>query len=111
MDQSEDIRLFSLRENGVSTIIRCLLVAELDETPTKLLNATALNNGDGTGFVDLIFPWFNRSLQYDPDFSVVIDTTDSGDGVDSALIIGLSVGLGVGIPLIALFIGAIILAV
>mgnify|MGYP001094794602 CR=1 FL=1 len=51
-----------------------------------------------------VFSWFDF-VTYDPDFSVTLDGT--GDGSSTDLTIGLSVGLGGGVMLIAFLLGMV----
>jgi len=60
------------------TVIRCLLAADLDGTPQSVLNIDAINNGNGTGLIEIFFPSFSSSLVYDPDFGVLLSGKNSG---------------------------------
>lgn len=117
----DQIRSFIFQDPQLNstTIIRCLLLAEIDGSSEALIDANIVAYLNETGFLDLRFPSFQSFLSYDPDFSVVLEGAggdsgvimSGGDGGNTPLIVGLSVGLGVGIPLMGLFIFGIILAI
>ena len=113
---TNDTTTFTLTNNGdqsAAAIIRCLLLAEIDGIPQSLIGISSSNPTNGTGFINVVFPYFADTLFYDPDFSVVLQgSSSSGDGgSNTSLIVGLAVGLGVGIPLLAFILLLVILAV
>ena len=112
---TNDTTTFTLTNNGdqsAAAIIRCLLLAEIDGTPQSLIGISSSNPANGTGFINVVFPYFADTLFYDPDFSVVLQGSSSGDGgSNTSLIVGLAVGLGVGIPLLAFILLLVILGV
>jgi len=123
VSNTDQLITFNLSNPLVSsffTTIRCLRLAEVDGVPVAVLNISAVNHGNGSGFIDLLFPSFSSTLFYDPDMSVLFGSSagstggvvsGGGGGNNDGVIIGLAVGLGVGIPLIALIVFMIILVV